>query len=139
MQIATTLDKPTRWKDRAGHLASALVVLFLLMDGVSKWLLIAPVVEASAQLGYPASVTRGIGTVVLTCAVLYAMPRTAVLGAILLTGLLGGAIASHVRIGSPLFTHVLFGAYVGVLAWGGLWLRDERLRALVPIGRPASR
>ena len=69
MQIATTLDKPTRWKDRAGHLASALVVLFLLMDGVSKWLLIAPVVEASAQLGYPASVTRGIGTMVLTCAV----------------------------------------------------------------------
>ena len=62
----------------------------------------------------------------------------AVLGAILLTGLLGGAIASHVRIGSPLFTHVLFGAYVGVLAWGGLWLRDERLRALVPIGRPRS-
>jgi hypothetical protein len=77
--------------------------------------------------------------VVLTCAVLYAMPRTALLGAILLTGLLGGAIASHVRIASPMFTHVLFGAYVGVLAWGGLWLRDERLRALLPIGRPGSR
>jgi hypothetical protein len=132
MQIATTLAKQPSWKDWTGRIASALVVLFLTLDGVGKLLQIAPVVEASAQLGYPNSLTRGIGIVVLTCAVLYAIPRTAVLGAILLTGLLGGAIASHLRIGSPLFTHVLFGAYVGVLAWGGLWLRDERLRTLVP-------
>lgn len=99
------------------------------------FILETPVVEASARLGYPNSLTRGIGFVVLTCAVLYAMPRTAVLGAILLTGLLGGATASHLRIDSPLFTHLMFGPYIGVLAWGGLWLRDERLRALVPIRR----
>jgi len=140
MQTATTaLAQQATWKDWSGRIASALVVLFLTIDGVSKLMQIAPVVEASARLGYPDGVTGGIGIVVLVCAALYAIPRTAVIGAILLTGLLGGAIASHVRIGSPMFTHVLFGAYVGALAWGALWLRDERLRALVPLRRHQSR
>ena len=75
---------------------------------------------------------RGLGIVVLICTVLYAVPQTAVLGAILLTGFLGGAVATHVRVGSPLFSHILFGLYMGLFAWGGLWLRDPRLRALLP-------
>lgn len=86
------------------------------------------------QLGYPANVSlaRGLGILTLVCTVLYAIPRTSVLGAILLTGLLGGAIATHLRVGSPLFTHLLFGVYLGLMVWGALYLRDDRLRALIP-------
>jgi hypothetical protein len=115
-----------------GRVMSALVVLFLLFDSVMKLIKVAPVTEAFAQLGYPDSLARGIGVIVLVCAVLYAIPRTAVLGAILTTGLLGGAIASHLRLGDPVFTHTLFGVYLGLLAWGGFYFRDERLRSLVP-------
>jgi hypothetical protein len=117
----------------AGWTMSGVVVLFLLFDGVSKLMLIAPVVEATTQIGYPVDLVRPIGIIGLVCAVLYAVPRTATLGAILLTGLLGGAIASKMRIEEPLFSHVLFGVYVGVLAWGGLYLRDDRLRRLIPL------
>ena len=95
----------------------------------------APVVEGTVQLGYPESVLLGLGIVLLACTVLYVIPRTAILGAILLTGYLGGAVATHVRVGNPLFTHVLFPVYLGVLIWGGLYLRDERLRALIPLRR----
>ena len=123
---------------RAGWTMSGLVVLFLLFDGVSKLMLIAPVVEATTQIGYPVNLVRPIGIIGLVCAVLYAVPRTATLGAILLTGLLGGAIASKMRIEEPLFSHVLFGVYVGILAWGGLYLRDGRLRALIPWRRAAA-
>jgi hypothetical protein len=122
----------------AGWTMSGLVVLFLLFDGVSKLMLIAPVVEATTQIGYPVNLVRPIGIIGLVCAVLYAVPRTATLGAILLTGLLGGAIASKMRIDAPLFSHVLFGVYVGILAWGGLYLRDGRLRALIPLRRAAA-
>jgi hypothetical protein len=76
-----------------------------------------------------------LGILTLVSTVLYALPRTSVLGAILLTGYLGGAIATHLRIGSPLFTHILFGVYLGLMVWGGLYLRDERLRALLPLRR----
>jgi hypothetical protein len=133
----TTLSQTasTPWTVWGGRIASGLVVLFLLFDGVIKLMEIGPVMESFVQLGYPTSLARGIGIIVLVCAVLYAIPRTAVLGAILLTGLLGGAVASHVRLGDPLFSHVLFGVYLGVLAWGGLWLRDERMRAIVPVRR----
>jgi hypothetical protein len=93
------------------------------------------VAEASAQLGWPAD--RGtvtlLATLLLGSTLLYAIPRTSVLGAILLTGYLGGAVATHVRVGSPLFSHVLFGVYLGVIVWAGLWLRDPRLRALIPL------
>ncbi|MBI1775342.1 MAG: DoxX family protein [Proteobacteria bacterium] len=116
-----------------GRIMSGLVILFLIFDGVTKLIKIDPVVEAFAQLGYPDSLALPIGIIVLACAALYANPQTAILGAILLTGLLGGAIASHVRVGDPIFTHVLFGAYLGVLAWGGLYLRDEKLRALLSL------
>jgi hypothetical protein len=80
---------------------------------------------------------RGLGVLTLLCALLYAIPRTSVFAAILLTGLLGGAMATHLRVDSPLFTHLLFGFYIGVMAWGGLYLRDPRLRAMIPI-RPQS-
>jgi len=92
------------------------------------------VLETQAPLGFAgAAIARGLGLLLLACVVLYAVPRTAALGAILLTGYLGGAIATHLRVGDPLFTHVLFGVYVGVLLWLGLYLRDDRLRLLIPI------
>ena len=93
----------------------------------------ASVVETFPQLGYPLSTAVAIGVIELACLVLYVVPRTSVLGAILLTGYLGGAIASHVRIGSPLFTHPLFPIYVAALIWGGLFVRESRLRELVPL------
>ena len=111
---------------------SAVVVLFLLMDAGMKLAAVQPVLDAGAQLGFPGvSMARKLGAVLLVCTILYAWPRTSVLGAILITAYLGGAVATHVRIGSPLFTHVLFGVYVGVLMWGGLVLRDPRVRLLL--------
>ncbi len=117
----------------AGRTMSAIAVLFLLFDSVIKLVVIAPVVESFAQLGYPVSLARGIGLLELLCIIVYVIPRTSVLGAILLTGYLGGAVATHVRVGSPLFTHILFPTYVGALIWGGLLLREDRLRALIPL------
>ena len=119
----------------AGRIMSALPVLFLLMDGVMKLIKPAPVVEATVHLGYPESVILPLGVVLLFCTVLYLIPQTSVLGTILLTGYLGGAVATHVRVGNPLFTHTLFPIYLGVLIWGGLYLRDGRVRDLIPIRR----
>jgi hypothetical protein len=120
----------------AGHVISALVILFLLFDGVIKLLPLDVVTETLGHLGYIPSLARGLGVLTLVCAVLYAIPQTSVLGAILLTGYLGGAIAAQARIGSPLFSTLLFPVYVAALIWGGLWLRDARLRALVPVRSP---
>ncbi len=92
-----------------------------------------PVVESFRQLGYPTSLGLAIGLLELTCLVLYVVPRTSVLGAVLLTGYLGGAVATHVRVGSPLFTHILFPIYVAGLIWGGLFLRERRLLTLIPL------
>jgi hypothetical protein len=131
--IAAIRPSAMRW---GGWTLTTLVGLFLAMDCTMKLLDMPFVKTAAAGIGFPASLDRTIGVIELICLVLYLIPRTAVLGAILLTGLLGGAIASHLRMGDPLFSHVLFGVYVGVMAWGGLWLRDERLRALTPIRRP---
>jgi hypothetical protein len=116
-----------------GRVLSGITVAFLLFDGIIKLMLIQPVVDSFTQLGYPVSQAFGIGVLDIVCAVLYAIPRTAILGAILLTGLLGGAIATHVRVGDPIFSHVLFGVYLGLIAWGGLYLRDARLRAMIPL------
>ena len=113
----------------AGRILSALPVLMLLFSGVMKLVKPAAVVEGFVQLGYPESLTVGVGIVELACAALYVIPRTSVLGAILLTGYLGGATATHVRIGEPFFIPIV----LGVLVWGGLYLRDERLRALLPL------
>jgi DoxX-like family len=118
-----------------GRLMSGLVVLFLLLDGAMKLVPLDIVIETSAQLGLPASLARTLGILTILCTVLYAIPKTSVLGAILLTAYLGGAIATHARVGSPLFTHVLFGVYLGLLVWGGLYLRDPRLRALIPFAK----
>lgn len=122
----------TKWRLRVGLGMSALPVLFLLFDCVVKLIEIQPVVDSFTQLGYPVALARGIGLLELACLTLYVMPRTAVLGAIVLTGFLGGAVATHLRIGDPLFSHVLFPVYVGLLVWGGLFLRDDTLRALLP-------
>ncbi len=128
-------DAPTAWSTWTGRIVSGLVVAFLLVDGAIKLVPIAVVTETMAQLGWPASDTlaRVLGVLTLAGTILYALPRTSVLGAILLTGYLGGAIATHVRVGSPLFSHTLFGVYLGLLVWGGLYLRDRRLRALIPL------
>jgi hypothetical protein len=118
----------------AGWAISGLVIAFLLMDAAMKLMALPVVLEADAPLGLAgADMARGLGTLLLVCTVLYIVPQTAVLGAILLTGYLGGAVAMHMRVGSPLFTHVLFGVYLGILLWGGLYLRDPRLRSLIPI------
>jgi len=103
------------------------------MDSIMKLVKPEPVVKATVELGYPESVIMTIGIVLLVCVILYVIPRTSVLGAILLTGYLGGAIATHVRVGNPLFSHILFPVYLAVLVWGGLFLRDPRLRALIPL------
>jgi len=116
----------------AGRVFSALPVLFLLMDGVMKLIKPVVVVEATVKLGYPETVILPLGIVLLGCTVLYAIPRTSVLGAILLTSYLGGAVATHVRVGDPVFP-IIFPVIMGVLIWGGLYLRDERLRELIPL------
>ena len=128
----TPVSKKQIW---TGRTLSALAILFLLFDSVIKVVQAAPAVEGTKALGYEKSAVFGIGIVELACLLLYAIPQTSVLGAILLTGYLGGAIASHARIDSPLFTHTLFPIYVAVLIWGGLLLREERLRKLVPLRR----
>jgi len=123
--------RSSKWRFRAGIAVSALPVLFLLFDCVIKLIKIQPVVESFAQLGYPDTLARSIGLLELACLALYLLPRTAILGAIVLTGFLGGAIATHLRIADPLFSHVLFPAYVGILVWGGVFLRDDTLRTLL--------
>jgi hypothetical protein len=113
----------------AGRITSALPVLVLLFSGAMKLVKPDDVVKGFVGLGYPESLAVGIGILEIACTVVYAIPRSAILGAILLTGYLGGATATHVRIGEPFFGPII----LGVLVWGGLYLRDARLRALVPL------
>ena len=120
-----------------GRLLSWLAVLFLLFDSIGKLLLVQPVVDGSRQLGYSPDTVFGLGFLLLACVLLYLVPRTSVLGALLLTGYLGGAVATHVRVGSPVFTHVLFPTYVAACIWGGLILRNPALRVILPIRRTA--
>jgi DoxX-like family len=126
------ISKPALW---SGRLLSGLVILFLLFDGAIKLVPWPIVTDTMDRIGYGSSETlaRALGAVTIACTVLYAIPPTSILGAILLTGYLGGAIATHVRIGSPLFTHILFGFYLGLMVWGGLWLRDRKLQSLLPL------
>jgi hypothetical protein len=121
------------WKYRTGWILSWLAILFLVMDSTMKLLALPVVLDAGAALGLVgARMARALGTILMVCTILYAAPRTAVLGAILLTGFLGGAVATHMRAGNPLFSHVLFGVYLGVVVWAGIYLRDVNLRMLVP-------
>jgi hypothetical protein len=117
-----------------GRVLSGIAVLFLTFDGIIKLVPIQPVTDSLRELGYPASdsFARFLGILTLLCTALYAWPRTAVLGAVLLTGIMGGAITSHLRLGDPLFSHTLFGVYLGLFFWVGLWLRDERVRRIMP-------
>lgn len=121
----------------SGRVLSGIVILFLLMDGGIKLVPIKEVTETMQQLGYSGSVgqARLLGVLTLACTLLYSFPRTSILGAILLTGYLGGAMATHLRVDSPLFTHLLFGLYLGLMVWGGLYLRDPAVRALIPLRR----
>jgi hypothetical protein len=116
-----------------GSLLSGLVIAFLVLDGAIKLVPIQPVFDTLQALGFSASTSlaRGLGVLLLACTALYAVPRTSLLGAVLLTGYLGGAIAIQIRAGNPTFTHVLFGAYVGVVLWAGLIIRNGRVRSLL--------
>jgi hypothetical protein len=114
-----------------GRILASVVMSFLFLDAAMKVMKASVVMEGTAQLGYPGNSVFGIGVVLLVCTLLYAIPRTSILGAVLLTGYLGGAIATNVRVGNPLFSHVLFPVYLGVMIWGGLFLRDRRLGALI--------
>jgi DoxX-like family len=125
-----SLSRKALW---AGRTISTVIVLLLVLDGVMKFFKPQPVIDAFAQLGIPIVLGFAIGTLLLLCTLLYAVPATSILGAILLTGYLGGAVMSHLRVGDPLFSHVLFPTYLGSLLWLGLYLRDSRLRALIPL------
>ncbi len=137
----TVISQPALGTSRGmlwtGRILTGLVVLFLIFDGAIKLVPLPIVTETMQQLGYPATVelARSLGVLLLVCTALYVWPRTALLGAVLLTGYLGGAIATHVRIGNPLFSHTLFGVYLGLLIWGGLYLRDPEIRAQFPVRR----
>ena len=136
MTTITANDISARRTDRrviAGRVLSGLAILALAADAAGKLFAPEMMIANSPSLGLPADPAfhRMLGAILASCVILYAWPRTAVLGAILITGFLGGAVASHARIDSPLLTHTLFGVYLGVLVWGGLWLRDARVRALL--------
>src|SRR5882757_412962 len=131
---AVPVSKPALW---LGRILSGLVILFLLLDGAIKLVPWPVVTETLDRMGYGSSETlaRSLGIITIVCTVLYSIPPTSILGAILVTIYLGGAMASHVQIGAPLFTHALFGFYLGLMVWGGVWLRDRSLRALIPFRR----
>lgn len=130
--IHRATSTPSKFALWTGRIVSALPALFLLIDGIMKLFKPAVVVEATVKLGYPESAIIGIGIVLLACTTVYLISRTAVLGAILLTGYLGGAVATHVRVGDPLFS-IIFPVILGAMLWLGLYLRNERLRKLVPV------
>jgi hypothetical protein len=127
-----TVESSAKKRSTAGYVLTGLVAAFLTFDTVMKLLQLAPAVQGTTELGYPAGTVVVIGAIELVCLVLYLIPPTSVLGALLLTGYLGGAIATHVRVGSPLPTHTLFPIYVALMVWGGLYLRESRLRTLLP-------
>lgn len=129
MQLATRIAPVTKKAIWTGRVISTLVVLFLLFDAALHLMKPAPVVDAFAQLGCPLHLAVGIGILEIVCVVLYAVPRTAVPGAILLTGYLGGAVAIQLRVGNPVF-EIVFPVIVGALAWTGIFLRNDRLRNL---------
>jgi hypothetical protein len=125
-----SISRGTLWTARV---LSGIAVLFMLFDGTIHLMTIPPVVDAFNQLGYPINLAVPIAIFELVCVILYLVPQTSVFGAVLLTGYLGGAVAANLRIGTPLLSNVLFPVYIGILAWGGLFLRDTRLRELFPL------
>lgn len=133
MTLAELTATP-KWMRWAGYGLTGIVLLFMFMDATMKLAHLPVVLETSVQIGWPVTTVTSLGLVLLACTALYAIPRTSVLGAILLTGYLGGAVATHARIGSPLFSHTLFGVYIGMLLWVALYLRNERFRSLIAYG-----
>jgi DoxX-like protein len=134
--VDTTSLAPARnWTFWLGWVLTGLFIAFMIFDAGIKLVVIQPVIDSMTELGYPVEYARLLGVLSLIGTLLYAIPRTSVLGAVLLTAYLGGAVSAHVRIGSPLFSHDLFGVYMGLFAWGGLWLRNAKLRAIFPIIR----
>jgi len=134
MDSITAPSKSQLW---AGRVLSTLAVLFLLFDSTLKFIKPQMVIDTTVSLGYSVSQITPIGVLLLICTLLYVIPMTRVLGAILLTGYLGGAVATHVRHGDPLFSHILFPAYLGAFLWLGLYLRDPELRNFVPFRKAA--
>lgn len=133
--METNISKKALWTAR---ITKTIAVLFLALDSSMKLLMTAPAVEGTVQLGYPVATLQGIGIALLVCLILYVIPRTSILGAIVLTGYLGGAVASQVRVEAPLFSHVLFPIYFAALAWAPLFLRDPRVRAIFAVGSRAG-
>jgi DoxX-like protein len=133
MQTTADPAPAVPWWVWTGRILSGVAIVFLVADGAMKLVPLDVVVETQERLGFAGHLSRPLGVLLLACTALYAFPRTALLGAILLTGYLGGAIAIHLRAGSPLVSHLLFGAYLGLMVWGGLYLRGARLRALIPL------
>jgi hypothetical protein len=129
-QAVRTTSKGALW---TGRILSGLVIAFLLMDAIMKFVIPPAVVKGMADSGWPLHFSVTLGIILMSCIIFYTIPRTSVLGAILLTGYLGGAVASNLRLELPLLTHVLFPVYVGVLAWGGLFFRDSKLQELIPL------
>lgn len=127
--MENAISKPARW---TSYIMSGLVILFMLMDSIMKFVKPAEVIEGTVALGFTEQHLVVIGTVGLISTLLYAFPRTSVLGAVLLTAYFGGAVATHVRMNNPLFSHTLFTVYFGIFVWGGLWLRNRKVRELLP-------
>ena len=123
-----TISSAQLW---VGRVLSGIAIAFFFVDALGKLLRVGPVLEGTKQLGYPESSVFTLGVLLIIGTVLYAVPKTSVIGAIYLTGFLGGALATHFRVGSPLFTHVLFSVYVAAFVWGGLVLRNPRLQAVL--------
>jgi DoxX-like family len=132
-QQNTSVEAISKGQIWAGRVLAGIAVLFLIMDTSFKLLVSHMAVEATEQLGYPARLIPVIGWMEAILLVLYLIPRTSVFGALLWTGYLGGAVATHFRLGNPLFTHQLFPIYIASLLWLGLWLRDRRVRAILPL------
>lgn len=123
-----TTSKSARW---ISYIMSGLVILFMLVDSIMKFVKPPEVVEGTLALGYGNEHISIIGALGLVCILLYTIPKTSVVGAILLTAYFGGAVATHLRLNNPLFTHTLFTVYFGILIWGGLWLRNAKLREVI--------
>ncbi|MBN8651739.1 MAG: DoxX family protein [Cytophagales bacterium] len=128
--METQPSKAARW---TSYIISGIVILFMLMDSIMKFIKPTEVIEATLALGFKESHLATMGSLGLISTLLYIYPRTAILGSVLLTGYFGGAMATHVRLDNPLFTHILFTGYLSIMMWGGLWLRNFKLRELFPV------
>jgi len=132
-EMENTVSKTKLW---ISYVMSGLVILFMLMDSIMKFVKPPEVIEGTLALGFAEQHLPIIGALGLISTLLYALSRTSILGAILLTGYFGGAVATHLRLNNPLLTHTLFTVYFGILVWGGLWLRSSKLRELLPLRQP---